>query len=49
MVENDKLEELDKYALMKLDEVITTARGGYEVYEYHTAAHSIISDFSVII
>ncbi len=41
MVENDKLEELDKYALMKLDEVITTARGGYEVYEYHTAAHSI--------
>lgn len=41
MVENDKLEELDKYALMKLDEVITTARKGYEVYEYHTAAHSI--------
>ena len=25
MVENDKLEELDKYALMKLDEVITTS------------------------
>lgn len=41
MVENDKLEELDKYALMKLDEVITTARGGYEIYEYHTAAHAI--------
>lgn len=41
MVGNDKLEELDKYALMKLDEVIETARKGYEVYEYHTAAHSI--------
>ena len=41
MVENDKLEELDKYALMKLDEVITTARNGYDTYEYHTAAHSI--------
>ena len=41
MVENDKLEELDKYALMKLDEVITTARNGYETYEYHTAAHAI--------
>ena len=41
MLENDKLEELDKYALMKLDEVITTARNGYEVYEYHTAAHAI--------
>lgn len=41
MVDNDKLEELDKYALMKLDEVIATARRGYEIYEYHTAAHSI--------
>ena len=41
MVENDKLEELDKYALMKLDELITTARGGFEVYEYHTASHAI--------
>ncbi|MCD7872628.1 MAG: isoleucine--tRNA ligase, partial [Clostridiales bacterium] len=41
MVENDKLEELDKYALMKLDEVIEIARKGYEVYEYHIAAHAI--------
>lgn len=38
---NDELEELDKYALMKLDEVIDTARKGYEIYEYHTAAHAI--------
>ena len=32
MVPNDQLEELDKYALMKLDQVLATARGGYEVY-----------------
>lgn len=41
MLSNDELEELDKYALMKLDEVIDTARKGYEIYEYHTAAHAI--------
>ncbi len=41
MVANDELEELDKYALMKLDEVIETAKQGYEVYEYHTTAHAI--------
>lgn len=41
MVDNDKLEELDKYALMKLDEVIETARRGYEEYDYHTTAHAV--------
>lgn len=41
MLPNEELEELDKYALMKLDEVINTARNGYEIYEYHTAAHAI--------
>lgn len=41
MVENDKLEELDKYALMKLDEVIKTARAAYEEYDYHTAAYAM--------
>lgn len=41
MLANEELEELDKYALMKLDEVIATARGGFEMYEYHTAAHAI--------
>lgn len=41
MVENDKLEELDKYALMKLDEIIQTARDSYEVYDYHTVSHAI--------
>ncbi len=41
MVENDKLEELDKYALMKLDEVLKISRDAFEVYDYHTAAHSL--------
>ncbi len=41
MLPNEELEELDKYALMKLDEVIETARNGYDAYEYHTAAHAI--------
>lgn len=41
MVDNDKLEELDKYALMKLDEVINIARQGYEEYDYHTTAHAL--------
>lgn len=41
MVENDKLEELDKYALMKLDEVLKVLRDAFEVYDYHTAAHSL--------
>ena len=41
MVANEELEELDKYALMKLDEVIKTARAGYDEYEYHTTAHAL--------
>ncbi len=41
MVENDKLEQLDKYALMKLDEVLKVSRDAFEVYDYHTAAHSL--------
>lgn len=41
MVSNDGLEELDKYALMKLDEVLEIARNAFEVYDYHTAAHSL--------
>ena len=41
MVGNDKLEELDKYALMKLDALLETARAAYERYEYHTASHAI--------
>lgn len=41
MVSNDELEELDKYALMKLDRVIDVARKGYDEYEYHTTAHAL--------
>lgn len=41
MVSNYELEELDKYALMKLDEVIAIARKGYDEYEYHTTAHAL--------
>ena len=41
IVSNDELEELDKYALMKLDEVIETAKQGYDNYEYHTTAHAL--------
>ena len=41
MVATEELEELDKYALMKLDEVLKTARAGYDNYEYHTTAHAL--------
>ncbi len=41
IVANDELEELDKYALMKLDEVIEIAKQGYDNYEYHTTAHAL--------
>ena len=41
IVPNEELEELDKYALMKLDEVMKTARAGYDNYEYHTTAHAL--------
>ncbi len=41
MLPNEELEELDKYALMKLDEVLATARAGYDNYEYHTTAHAL--------
>ncbi|MGN0459063.1 MAG: isoleucine--tRNA ligase [Eubacterium sp.] len=41
IVPNEELEELDKYALMKLDEVLEIARNGYDEYEYHTTAHAL--------
>ncbi len=41
ILDNNDLEELDKYALMKLDEVIKTARKAYEEYDYHTAAYAL--------
>ena len=41
IVPNEELEDLDKYALMKLDEVLDIARAGYDNYEYHTTAHAL--------
>jgi isoleucyl-tRNA synthetase len=41
MVSNDELEELDKYALMKLTEVMEVAKQGYDNYEYHMTAHAL--------
>lgn len=41
MVENDRLFELDKYALMKLDQMIAVCRGAYEEYEYHVVFHTL--------
>ncbi len=41
ILDNNDLEELDKYALMKLDEVIKTARKAYEEYDYHTAVYAL--------
>jgi isoleucyl-tRNA synthetase len=41
MVSNDELLELDKYALMKLTEVMEVAKQGYDSYEYHTTAHAL--------
>ena len=41
MVSNDALFDLDKYALMKLDELIAVCRKAYEEYEYHIVFHTL--------
>ena len=40
-VPDDKLTELDKWALMKLDKLIDDVKGGYERYDFHIAFHAI--------
>ena len=40
-VSDDKLTELDKWALMKLDKLIDDVKGGYEKYDFHIAFHAI--------
>ncbi|MCQ2490039.1 MAG: isoleucine--tRNA ligase [Ruminococcus sp.] len=40
-VSDDKLTELDKWALMKLDKLIDEVNGGYERYDFHIAFHAI--------
>ena len=47
MVTDDKLEEVDRYALMRLNEVIKASIDGYENFEYHMIFHAI-HNFCVI-
>ena len=37
----DQLPQLDKWALMKLNDLVTRVRGGYDAYEFHTVMHAI--------
>ncbi|MDE5854703.1 MAG: isoleucine--tRNA ligase [Ruminococcus sp.] len=37
----DKLTELDKWAMMKLDKLIDEVKGGYEKYDFHISFHAI--------
>lgn len=41
MVDNSKLEEMDRFALMRMDELIRKCRAAYERYEYHIIFHAI--------
>ncbi len=41
MLPVEELEELDKYALMKLDDMLTTAHEYYNKYEYHIVMKAI--------
>ncbi len=37
----EQLEELDQWALMKLNELVTKVIAGYDAYEFHTVLHAI--------
>ena len=41
LVAYDELPELDKWALMKLNDLVSKVREGYETYEFHTIFHAI--------
>ena len=41
------MEELDKWALTKLDELVTTVKKAYHNYEFHVISHAI-NDFCVV-
>ncbi len=47
MVAHDMLEEIDHWALMRLDQVVKTCREAYENFEYHIIFHAI-HNFCVI-
>ena len=47
MVKAEELEELDKWALTKLDELVKTVRKSYNGYEFHVVTHEI-NDFCVV-
>lgn len=41
MVAEDKLTSIDRWALMRLNDLITSVRESYEKYEYHTIFHAV--------
>ncbi len=47
LVDAADLEELDKWALTKLGELVTACRKAYDNYEFHVIAHAI-NDFCVV-
>ena len=47
MLPAQQLEELDKWALTKLDELVKLVRKAYHGYEYHVVTHAI-NDFCVV-
>ncbi len=47
LVPAEQLEELDRWALTKLDELTRAVRRAYDGYEFHTVTH-IINDFCVV-
>jgi isoleucyl-tRNA synthetase len=47
LVPVDQMEELDRWALTKLDALVKTCRKAYNNYEFHVVTH-IINDFCVV-
>ncbi len=47
LVAAEDMEELDKWALTKLDKLIAVCRKAYDNYEFHVVAHAI-NDFCVV-
>ena len=43
MVSDEQLQELDKWALMKLDELIDSVKAGYDAFDFHVVFHNVRS------